>query len=141
MEFGEGVTCVVEMDVGEAEVSEAVEEPGGAGGFFEGRRGDSNHFELPLAELRLVKVQPVEGAMDGGKGCEARDTTLRVGGGGHQYSTSTRKRPRAGAVGPAAERLRAARMVGISSGWKVGSTKVPTRLRTMWWRKPEPVTR
>ena len=34
----------------------------------------------------------------------------------HSYSTSTRKRPRAGAVGPAAVRLRAARMVGMASG-------------------------
>ena len=30
-EFGEGVACVVEVDVGEAELVEAVEEPGGAG--------------------------------------------------------------------------------------------------------------
>ena len=39
-----------------------------------------------------------------------------LGGGGYiQYSTSTRKRPEAGAVGPAAERLRAARMAGMES--------------------------
>ena len=50
----------------------------------------------------------------------------------------------AGAVGPAAVRLRAARMVGMASGemrLAPASTKVPTRLRTMWWRKPLPVTR
>ena len=34
---------------------------------------------------------------------------------GIRYSTSTRKRPRAGAVGPAAVRLRAARMWGMES--------------------------
>ena len=31
------------------------------------------HLELPLAELRLVEMQPVEGAMDGGEGGEACD--------------------------------------------------------------------
>ena len=41
---------------------EAVEEPGGAGGFAEGWGGDANELKLPLAELWLVKVQPVEGA-------------------------------------------------------------------------------
>jgi hypothetical protein len=73
-----------------------------------------------------MQVQPVEGAMDGGSGGEAGDA--EVGGGGHKagslgfegsragYSTETRKRPRAGAVGPAAERLRAARMAGWSRG-------------------------
>ncbi len=143
LEFGEGVAGVVEVDVGEAEVAEAVEEPGGAGGFAEGWGGDADELELPLAELGLVEMQPVEGAVDGGEGGEASDAALGGGGGGHQYSTSTRKRPRAGAVGPAAERLRAARIVrdgvGVEAGG--GSTKVPTRLRTMWWRKPEPVTR
>src|SRR5271170_2283653 len=116
LEFGEGIAGVVEVDVGEAEVAEAVEKPGGAGGFAEGWGGDADQLELPLAELRLVEVQPVEGAVDCGEGGEASDATLGGGGGGHQYSTSTRKRPRAGAVGPAAERLRAARISGMASG-------------------------
>ena len=130
---------------------EAVEEPGGAIGFSEGRGGDADHFELPLAELGLVEVQPVEGAMDGGEGGEAGDAAL--GGGGHevgsavavhQYSNLDEEEARAGAVGPAAERLWAARTSGMeSAAIRPGpaSTKVPTRLRTMWWRKPEPVTR
>ena len=82
-EFGEDVAGVVEVDVGEAEGVEAVEEPGGAGGFAEGWGGDADDFELPLAELRLVEVQPVEGAMDRGEGGEAGDAALGGGGGGH----------------------------------------------------------
>ncbi len=58
------------MEVGEAELLEAVEEPGGAGLFGEGWRGDANELKLPLAELRLVEMQPVEGAMDGGEAGE-----------------------------------------------------------------------
>ena len=88
--------------------------------------------------------------MDGCERGEAGDTALG-GGGGHQDSTSaseyrtlSRKRPRAGAVGPAAPRLRAASICGMELGGIRPvpiSAKVPTRLRTMWWRKPEPVTR
>ncbi len=148
-QFGEGVAGFVEVDVGEAEVTEAIEEPGGAGGFAEGGGGDADEVELPLAELGLMEMQPVEGAVDGGEGGEACDAALG-GDGGHQestsaseYRTSTRKRPRAGAVGPAAARLRAARMWGMESGGMrpvPASAKVPTRLRTMWWRNPVPVT-
>ena len=65
--FGEGVAFVVEVDVGEAELAEAVEEPGGTGVLGEGRGWDAEEFELPLAELWLVEMQPVEGAMDGGE--------------------------------------------------------------------------
>ena len=117
---------------------EAVQDPGGAGGFAEGWGRDSDEVELPLAELGLVKMEPVEGAVNGGEGGESRDAALGrgCGGGGgcHSYSTSTRKRPWGGAVGPVADRLRAARMVGMSSAemrWAAASTKVPTRLRTM----------
>lgn len=151
MEFGEGVAGIVEVEVGETEGLEALEEPGGAGGFAEGWGGDADELKLPLAELGLMEVQPVEGAVDGGESGEAGDAALGGGGGWHQgwasaslYRTSTRKRPRAGAVGPAAERLRAARILGMASGERrlaAASTKVPTRLRTMWWRKPDPVTR
>ena len=63
-------------------MAEAVEEPGGAGGFAEGWGGDADEFELPVAELRLVEVQPVEGAVDGGEGGEAGDAALSGGGGG-----------------------------------------------------------
>ena len=82
--FGEDVAGVVEVDAGEAEVVEAVEDPGGAGGFAEGWGGDADDFELPLTELGLVEVQPVEGAMDGGEGREAGDALLGGCGGGHQ---------------------------------------------------------
>jgi hypothetical protein len=77
------------VDVGEAELLEAVEEPGGADGFAEGWRGNADEFELPLAELGLMEVQPVEGAMHGGEGGEMCDAALRGGGGGHQEFTST----------------------------------------------------
>ncbi len=119
----EDVACVVDVDVGEAEGVEAVEEPGGSGGFAEGWGGDADEVELPAAELRLVEMQPVEGAVDCGERGEAGDAM--VGGGGHvcvrsqcrcsfRAGISTRprlrKRPRAGAVGPAAVRSRATRM-------------------------------
>jgi len=42
VEFGQGVACVVEVDVGEAEGVEAVEEPGGTGGFAKGWSGDAD---------------------------------------------------------------------------------------------------
>ena len=61
---------------------EAVEEPGGAGGFSpKGGDGDADELELPLAQLRLVEVQPVEGAVDCGECGQAGDAM--VGGGGH----------------------------------------------------------
>jgi len=55
---------------------EAIEKPGGTGGFAEGRSGDTDEFELPLAEPWLVEVKPVEGAVDGCEGREAGDTAL-----------------------------------------------------------------
>jgi hypothetical protein len=82
-EFGQDVAGVVEVRVGEAELLEAVEEPGGADGFAEGWGGDADQLELPLAELRLVEVQPVEGAVNCGEGSEACDAALGGGGGGH----------------------------------------------------------
>ncbi len=142
-ELGEDVAFVVEVRIVEAELPEAVEEPCGAGLFAEGWCGDADELELPLAKLGLVEMQPVEGSVHGSERSEPGDTALG-GGDGHQYSTSTRKRPRAGAVGPAAERERAARIPGMESAVRRPapmSTKVPTRLRTMWWRKPVPVTR
>ena len=80
-EGGEGVAGGVEVGVGEAEGGEAVEEPEGAGLFAEGWGRDAEDFKMPLAELKLVEVQPVERAVDGGEGGEARDAEL--GGGGH----------------------------------------------------------
>jgi len=62
---------------------EAVEEPGGAGGFAEGWGGDADQFELPLAELGLMEVEPVEGSVHGGEGGEAGDAALGGGGSGH----------------------------------------------------------
>ncbi|MCU1225826.1 MAG: hypothetical protein JWQ42_3919 [Edaphobacter sp.] len=55
---------------------EAIEKPGGTGGFAEGRSGDTDEFELPLAKPWLVEVKPVEGAVDGCEGREAGDTAL-----------------------------------------------------------------
>ena len=133
------------MDVAEAEVAEAIQKPGGAGGLAEGGSGDADEVELPLTELGLVEVQPVEGSMDGSECGEAGDAALG-GGGGHQcstsaseYRTSTRKRPRAGAVVGGSTRLRAARIwrEGVGSGPVPALAKMPTRLRTMWWRKPQ----
>jgi len=84
-EFGEGVAGGVDVGVGEAELPETVEEPGGAGLFAEGWGRDAEKFELPLAELRLVQMQPVERAMHRGCGGEACDAEL--GGGGHSLSS------------------------------------------------------
>ena len=69
--------------VGEAELLEAVEEPGCAGGFAEGWGWDADEFQLPLAELGLVEMQPAEGSVDGGERGEACDAALGGGGGGH----------------------------------------------------------
>ncbi len=77
------------MDVGEAELVEALEEPVGAGGFGEGWGGDADHLELPLEELGLVEVQPVEGAMNGGESGEMGDAALGGGGGGHVFGDCT----------------------------------------------------
>ncbi len=155
-ELGEGVAGVVEVEVGEAEGGEALEEPGGAGLLGEGGRGDGEHLELPAAELGLVQMQPVEGAVDGELGGEAGDAALGerglVGGGrgGHSgvasgYSTETRKRPLGGGGGAGGGSGCGRRgCAGMAAGERrpaAASTKVPTRLRTMWWRKPEPVTR
>ena len=79
------------MGIGEAEVVEAVEEPGCAGGLVEGWGGDVDEFELPFADLGLVEMQPVKGAMNCGESGEMADATLSGGRGGHQYSTSTRQ--------------------------------------------------
>jgi hypothetical protein len=86
-ELGEDVAFVVEVGVGEAELVEAVKEPGGAVVLCEGGRGDADEFKLPLTELRLVEMEPVEGAMDWGEAGEAGDSTLS-GGGRHQEMTS-----------------------------------------------------
>jgi hypothetical protein len=69
---------VVDVGVGEAELVEAFEEPGGAGLFAEGWGGDAQHLQLPLAQLRLVEMQPAEGAVQRGRGGEARDAELGV---------------------------------------------------------------
>jgi hypothetical protein len=143
-EFGECVSGPVEMNVRESQGTKLLDEPLCAAALGEGWRWDREDLDQPDAKLRLMEVKPVERAMDGKRPGETADLELRVGGGRHQYSTSTRKSPWGGAVGPAARRSRAARMVGMASGesrWEAASTKVPTRLRTMWWRKPEPQTR
>ena len=144
-QFGEGVAGFVDVGVGEAQLPEAFEEPLGAGLLGEGRRGDGEKCKLPETQLGLVQMQPGEGAVDGQLRGQTGDAVLGTGGGACHagYSTECRKRPWAGAVGPAAARSRAARMAGMESAARrprAMSTKVPTRLRTMWWRKPEPVT-
>lgn len=61
-----------------------------------------------------------------------------------QYSTLTRNRPRAGTVGPAfavAPGCRKPRMLPASKFPFPASSMVPTRLRTMCFRKPLPRTR
>ena len=82
-EFRQDIARIVEVDIGQAELLEAVEEPGGANGFAEGWGGDAHDLELPLAELGLVEVQPVEGAVNRGEGGEACYAALGRGGGGH----------------------------------------------------------
>jgi hypothetical protein len=63
---------------------EAAKEPFGAVMLAEWWGRDADELELPEAKLRLVKVQPVEGAVDGGESCETSDAAL-CGGGWHQY--------------------------------------------------------
>ncbi len=149
-QLAERIAFLIDVDVTEAELGETGGEPGGAGGLPERGGGDGQQLELPEAHLGLMQVQPMKGAVDGKVGGEARDAMLGEGGMGGEaadhagYSTESSRSPRAGAVRPAARRSRAARMAGMASGASLpapASTKVPTRLRTMWWRKPEPVTR
>ena len=149
-QFAERVPLLIEVHAAQSQLEKASGEPGSAGGLPEGWGGNGKQLELPEAHLGLVQMQPVKGAMHGEVGGEARDAVLgerRLGGhaGDHAgYSTESRKRPRAGAVWPAAPRSRAARMAGMAEGAsrpEAASTKVPTRLRTMWCRKPEPVIR
>ncbi len=81
-------------------VAEAVEEPCGAGGFFRGGGGDADELQLPLAELGLVEMQPVEGAMNRGEGGDARDAALAAAVAGISIRPRRGRAPRAGAVGP-----------------------------------------
>src|SRR5580704_2008115 len=97
-------------------------------------------------------MQPLEGAVDGTILSESGDAAVVLGEGmflwrhgaasastedavgAESYSTETRKRPEAGAVGPAALRSRAARMPGMALAGRLPrpiSTSVPTMLRTM----------
>jgi hypothetical protein len=55
---------------------EVAKEPVGASVLAEGGRWDADEFELPEAELGLVEMEPVEGAMDGGEAGEAGDAAL-----------------------------------------------------------------
>jgi hypothetical protein len=71
------------MNVGEAERAEAIEEEFGAGLLVEGRCGDADYFEQPVTKLRLVKMQPVEGAVHRSEGCQLRDPLM--GGGRHLF--------------------------------------------------------
>ena len=80
-EFSESVAGVVEADVRETERLEEGDDGVGAGALAEGRRGDGDEVEEPLAELGLVEMQPVEGAMDGGRGGEGEDASLGAGNG------------------------------------------------------------
>ena len=73
----------VKVRVGQAELLEAVEKPGGSCGFAEEWCGDADQFELPLAELRLMEMQPAEGSVHGGERGEAGDAALGGRGGGH----------------------------------------------------------
>jgi hypothetical protein len=91
------------------------------------RAASSARFALNLGQR--TKSVFVQLATD--RFCELDDLVLlRV----IQYSTDTRYKPLAGAVAPAAARLRAVRMSGISSAFNVLlpiRINVPIRLRTM----------
>jgi hypothetical protein len=86
-ELGEGVAFAVEVWVREAKLAKAMKEPGCAIVLGEGRGGDADKLKLPLAELRLMEVEPVEGAMDWSESSEAHDSALS-GGDRHQKRTS-----------------------------------------------------
>jgi hypothetical protein len=78
-EFGEGVALFVEVEVGEAEVMEALKEPCGAVLLVKGRCGDSDEVEEPAAQLRLMEVQPVESAVSCGQGRKFDDALVGRG--------------------------------------------------------------
>ena len=77
--FGEGVAGGIQVRIGEAELAETFEKPCSAGLLAKGWGRNAEKLELPLAELKLVDVQPVEGAMHRGRGGETRDAELSGG--------------------------------------------------------------
>lgn len=79
---GECVADGIDVRISEAEFGEAVEEPGGARGFAEGRRRNGKNLHEPAAQLRLVQMQPVERAMHSGVRGELRNA--EIGGRGHR---------------------------------------------------------
>ena len=136
------------MDPGQPKFAEALQEPCGAGALPKRRGGNASERQLPGEDLRPMQMNPMKGSMDRDEGGQMRDAVLcRHRGpnrGAGQYSTSTRKSPFAGAVGPAADRRRWARIAGSASGSRQPApacASVPTRLRTILCRKPEPVIR
>ena len=87
-EFGEGIAEVIEAGIAETEGGEVLEYDGGASGLGEGRGGDADELEQPLANLGLVKMEPAEGAMHRWRSGEREDAALGAGcpggdGGGH----------------------------------------------------------
>ena len=153
------------MHIAEPELAEALEEPGRAGALAEGGRRDGEHLQQPLPQLRLVQVQPMEGAVDRGQGGEPADALVGFGVRGvvrldhllrlvyHESrfrgsAADTRRRPGTARVpAPWDRRPRGCARPGCSGMASAGrrrapmSTKVPTRFRTMWCRNPLPVTR
>jgi len=77
----EGVAFVVEVNVGEAEGTETIEEEFGALLFVKGGRGYADDVEQPVTDLRLVEMQPVKGAMHRCESCQLRNPLM--GGGRH----------------------------------------------------------
>src|SRR6185312_10187193 len=143
LESSESVANFIEVAICEAEFAKTGKKPVGPRGLGEGRRWDGDHLHLPLAKLKFVQMKPMERAMDAPVGGKRGNAAER---GGHKpasgYSTDTRNKPLAGAVGPALLRSREARMRSMSAGSRAPrpiSTRVPTIFRTMWCRKPLPV--
>ena len=79
LKFRQGVAFTVDMRIYQAKHGELLEEVLSASGFRKRRRGDRDGFQLPAADLRLMKVQPREGAMNGAVACKGGDAGI-VGG-------------------------------------------------------------
>ena len=159
-EQGNGVPFAIDLRFGQPELGEAGAKPFRALTLPERRSGNGEKLQLPAAQLQFVQVYPPEGAVQPGVGGQRSQALLvaenprlapvlvsssaagsrssrppeGVSPVWDPYLTSTRYRPLAGAVGPAWDRLRDARIFGRSSSSRLPrpiSTIVPTRFRTM----------
>ncbi len=80
--LAEYVAFLVQVDVPEAERAEPFRKPLGPRPLGKGRSGNPDHLEQPMTQLRLVEVQPVEGAVNGRERGQRQDAPMGDRGGG-----------------------------------------------------------